>query len=226
MYAFLWNMLFPPKCVSCGIPGKHLCESCFSRIEFLEEQYCPACHEPSVLGYKAHGCTKRSWIDMLIGVAWYRGVVRDVITKFKYGRALRALESDLQRIVRLSVRPDLFDEDFVVIPVPLHQHRLKVRGFNQSEILGRILSEHLGLAMDANLLKRVVNTPKQSRRTTKKERRRNIKDAFALTASCDYDKVLLVDDVYTSGSTLEECAKTIKKGSPNTFVAAFTLARG
>ncbi len=232
MYAFWrWfiSVLFPPKCVHCAVPGAYLCEECFNNIEYLDKQYCPACNNPSILGYKSHGCSSRSYLDQLISVAWYRGVLRSLITKFKYGASIRVLEKEINKLIKLSVEPTLFSKEAVLVPVPLHPARFRARGFNQAQIIVKLLSKHLGLAADLNLLKRVVNTQKQSREPSYKERRKNIKDAFIVNDNVSlqlYTHVVLVDDVYTSGSTLEECAKTLKKANPNLFVSGFTLARG
>ncbi len=212
------------------MPGEYLCNSCFNSIEYINEQFCPACHKSSILGYKTHGCNKRSHLDQLISITWYRGTIRSLITKFKYGQSIRKLEEEIARLIKLSVEPDLFPRGAVLVPVPLHKARFRSRGFNQARVIADLLGKHLGLLVEPDLLKRIVNTQKQSREPSRRERHKNIKNAFIVNEDVfrlrEYHNIVLVDDVYTSGSTLEECAKTLKRNDSNLYISAFTLARG
>ena len=113
----------------------------------------------------------------------------------------------------------------LILPVPLHPKRLRWRGFNQALLLARQLSRAYGIATDPLVLRRIKETPPQTQ-LNEEERRRNVRDAFALAPgrSLEGKKILLVDDVYTSGATVNECSRTLKKsGVERVFVV--TLAR-
>jgi ComF family protein len=117
------------------------------------------------------------------------------------------------------------DDYSLIVPVPLHPRRLRQRGFNQSVILAREIARRHGIAMEFRALRRIVDTESQAG-LKKEERRSNIRKAFGMS---DPDRVsgkqvLLVDDVYTTGSTLGECARTLLKGGAES-VGALTLAR-
>jgi ComF family protein len=113
----------------------------------------------------------------------------------------------------------------LIIPVPLHPRKLRQRGFNQSVVLAREISRRHGVAMDFRTLRRVVDTASQTG-LKKKERRSNIRKAFSITGPerIRGQNILLVDDVYTTGSTLSECARTLLKAGAEA-VGALTLAR-
>jgi ComF family protein len=101
-------------------------------------------------------------------------------------------------------------EDFIIVPVPLHPRRMNWRGFNQSELLGQTLAEKLKLPAEKNLVARKKHTKPQVKLSAD-ERKRNIENAFELSANVDGKKILLVDDLVTSGSTANELAKLLKK---------------
>jgi ComF family protein len=112
---------------------------------------------------------------------------------------------------------------FTIIPVPLHARRKRERGFNQSEIIAEIISEKLGLTINQNL-RRVIYTAQQAK-LSGDERRKNLQGAFVWSGGQAPEKVLLVDDVFTTGATMQECAKVLKNCGVKT-VSCLVLARG
>jgi ComF family protein len=150
--------------------------------------------------------------------------LRQAVQKFKYGRKV-SLGKPLGRLMATGCREFLRDcEADVIIPVPLHPKRLRWRGFNQAVLLARELSRAYGVSTDPFLLRRIKPTQPQTQ-LDEEERRRNVRGAFALSVgrSVEGKTVLLVDDVYTSGATVNECSRTLKRsGAEQIFV--LTLA--
>jgi ComF family protein len=183
-----------------------------------------------VLGYANHGCKKRTHLDQLISICWYHGVVRSVITTYKYGNSVRGLEKWIQRIIIQSIEPDLFPQRSIVVPIPLHMSRLRQRGFNQSEFIAGVLASYSGLEVNTTLIARHKNTSPQSRIAATMDRKGNVKDAFEISLllkeTWSSTHIILVDDVVTSGSTLQSCARAIKKQLPGVQVTGFTFAKG
>jgi ComF family protein len=149
----------------------------------------------------------------------------DVIHKFKYG-GKTAVGERLGKLMAEFPYPDFSIMDYsLIIPVPLHPRRLRQRGFNQAVILAREISRRFSIALDFSSLKRVVFTGSQVS-LTKEKRETNIKAAFAVAdpGKITGQKIILVDDVLTTGSTAKECARTLLKHKAGQ-VAVLTLAR-
>jgi len=226
------ELFFPSNCVYCGRWGKLLCDDCFNQIDFLKYQFCPACKKVSSGGYANHGCDKRTYLDQLISLCWYRGPVVSLIQKLKFPPYLKAINTILARIINLSLDPDdyMFWQNSIVVPVPLHPHRLNTRGYNQAQIITKELIKNIHNGKMIELLIKTKDTAPQSLLTDVASRRKNISGGYCVVENdldiTDKSKVILVDDVTTSGSTLQECAKTIKQKYPNVFVGGVTIAKG
>lgn len=181
--------MFPKKCVGCGGFGKYVCEKCEVGL-WEEEQIYPG-------GY----------LDGLTCLWAYEGIARKIIKTAKYKYYFDLLGELLRDAsVRVSVRSDT-----VVVPVPLWPKREKERGFNQADVIGRLVASRWSLVTQ-NLLVRVRDTGRQVGRT-RRERLENMRDAFKLNDKCKMinDQILLVDDVWTTGATMQECAKVLKQ---------------
>jgi ComF family protein len=151
--------------------------------------------------------------------------LRQVVQKFKYGRKV-SLGKPLGRLLARGCQEFLGEYEIdLIVPVPLHPKRLRWRGFNQSWLLARQVGRAYGIPMDPFVLQRSRATPPQTQ-LTEEERRKNMRGAFALRtgASVAEKSVLLVDDVYTSGATVNECSRTLKRGGAKQ-VYVLTLAR-
>lgn len=230
----LLSLFFPPHCAQCGAdtsPGCHLCETCGSEVRRIQPPFCYRCSEPfygAIDGeFQCPNCADRK-LHFECAVAPYlsRGVVREFIHRFKYNqhRYLRlplgdwlaaALDDD-----RLKRQP--FD---LIIPVPLHSARLRERGFNQAELLGELLARRAGVPC-RNLLQRTRYTTTQTR-LAREDRMENLRNAFLVRQSSSVNNrhLLLVDDVFTTGSTVDECARVLRQaGAASVRVA--TVARG
>ena len=235
------DWLYPPRCRACasrivGRDAEYFCSGCWARIQRVGHPLCNICGRPFPdAGGDDHVCgacilrppqfvQARSW-------ACYpreetdEHPLRRALQKFKYGRKV-SLGKPLGRIMARGCREFLTGcETAVIVPVPLHPKRLRWRGFNQSVLLARHIGRAYGLPMDPFLLRRVKETPPQTQ-LNEEERRRNVRGAFALAPGRTLEKkdVLLVDDVYTSGATVNECSRTLRRsGAEQVFV--LTLAR-
>ena len=181
---FVFNIVFPPKCLICGMTGNDvLCPKCVSQIKYT----------PYVNGPTA-------------SVAIYDGIIKTAIKKFKFEKKKR-LAKPLAKIMLDNLPFQDFD---AIIPVPLHKTRSKDRGFNQSEFLAKDISDFYQVPIFSDVLIRTRNTTPQF--GLKKEKRHiNVKGAFAITGA---DKIigrniLLIDDIMTTGATANECIKAL-----------------
>jgi competence protein ComFC len=213
----LLDLLFPKKCIGCGKFGGYVCDECQVGI-WEEDQICPVCTRNSRYGLRHKYCQKPYYLDGVSCFWAYEALARKLIIKAKFNYYFDYLSELIVNSSELLVRPEytelawFISQNPTTVPIPLHPKRLRERGFNQAEIIARHLSKIFGLPM-APMLQRTKNTDHQVGKS-RSERLKNLEDAFQL----NYIKhklpthVLLVDDVWTTGSTMSECAKTLKKG--------------
>ena len=218
------NLLFPQRCIGCGKEGDLICSSCHSSLPRVMPPLCPRCGRPQPSGILCSSCVSwRAEIDGIRSPFRFDGVMRQAIHQLKY-RNLRTLAAPLAQLLEdyLSTNPIPGE---VLVPVPLHRKRLRERGYNQSSLLARELGKLTSLPVENEYLIRQRHAPPQARTLTVKERQSNVADAFV---SCDQrlkDKqVLLIDDVSTSGATLDACAGALKAAGV-TSVWGLVLAR-
>jgi competence protein ComFC len=211
------DLIFPKKCVGCGKWGKYVCEECEVGM-WEEEQICPGCCRSSRYGLRHEYCRNKGYLDGVSCLWAYEGLVRRLISGAKYklyfdylGELFKDVNerSEYYSLVKfLKVQP-------VVVPVPLFFKREKERGFNQAEVIGRWISREWKLEL-TNLLVRIKDTGKQVGRN-REERLKAMEGAFQIRFKIQDSKfkmpakVLLIDDVWTTGTTVQECAKTLKK---------------
>lgn len=206
----LVDFVYPKFCVGCGSWGSFLCPDCDDRLDFAD-QICPECGEASIMGWTHERCKEKYSMDGLISIYEYREpIARAVIDGIKY-----QFNRELMEIVLKNFRFEtgiIFD---VLVPVPLFFYRENWRGFNQAELIAEIVGLQTMVSVEG-VLKRVKNTKQQALMKDKKERERNIKGAFAINERIKTEKlkklrILLVDDVFTSGANMRECTKVLKK---------------
>ncbi len=231
-----WRVILPADCAACGNaltddPVPFFCRQCWSRIAPLDELSCPRCHVPfastaAVSHSPSHlcgGCRSRR---PAFTEAWslypYSPPLRDAICLFKYKGKLALIDS--LAALMLAALPRSLAVDLIV-PVPLHPARLREREFNQSLFLADRLSRHLGVPLSYTNLTRVVHTNAQTT-LSRRARLTNLRKAFLVTSPDEIQgkRILLVDDVYTTGATVNECAKVLRKAGAGP-VYAITLAR-
>lgn len=189
LLAMFQDILYPLRCLGCLKDGESLCESCLAAVP-------PDLIEPLAVGH----------LDKLIASTNYRDV-NLYVQMFKY-QFVTVLAGPLAELMlrRLSGLGDF--AGFVLCPVPLHSRRLRERGFNQSELLCQELAVRLGLSVGQFLTR--DHYTKHQAQLNRAERLINLKGKFGVKSSVAGLKVLLVDDVYTTGATLQECAQVLK----------------
>ena len=231
----LIDFFFPPRCPFCGESREEknpsgICSSCFGQIRAVAHPRCPRCGVgfTSDLG-EDHLCS-----DCLRGdghftkaraLAHYEGLMPAILAQFKY-RGHSRLAKPLGDLLADYREPGFNFADYrLVIPVPLHPRRLRQRGFNQSLLLARRISRRYSLVLDFQTLQRIRPTIPQTELSAA-ERQKNIRGAFAVSTpqAVNEKTVLLIDDVFTTGATVEECAKVLLKSGADQ-VDVLTLAR-
>lgn len=224
---FAKDTLFPVYCLGCQEEGEWLCSKCFNQIDPPGVFCCPVCHISNITGYCCNSCISKSYLKQHLAIFNYEEdkLPDKLIEGFKY-YYWEELEKYFQIFVNdfVDKNSNKFLSFDLIIPVPLHLRRLAERGFNQAEVIANLLSLKTKIPWQKDL-QRIICT-KQQAKLKKADRELNVKGAFSLS---DDNKnlpknILLVDDVFTTGSTLEECAKVLKSNGAKT-VSGFTLAR-
>jgi competence protein ComFC len=229
----LASLFYPAACVVCSSEverTEYLCESCQQRAPRIRAPFCAKCSEPFTGAitqtFACANCEHRTLhFDSAVAVYRSRGLVRKLVHEFKYGhhRHLRhPLAAWLGETLSDSrLRERHFD---LLVPVPLHPARERERGFNQAALLAELLAQRANLPIRP-ILERIRYTTTQTA-YDRSERMENLRDAFRLRKNRDVRglHVLLIDDVLTTGSTLSECARMLKRGGALSVFAA-TAAR-
>ena len=219
------DLLFPLHCFGCECEGTLACTKCLSHIPEKEYQECPVCRK----AYQKNGatcreCRKETALDGLFIARSYRHrLLQKLIYALKY-RFVALAADPLAELLADSISHHPFPLPDLVIPVPLHPRRLRYRGFNQAEVIGRKLITLLlpgsPIPVRTDLLRRVRFTKPQIKTDSKKEREINLSTAFEVsleTAGPLVGKnIWLIDDISTTGSTLDECARTLKSAGAKT----------
>ncbi len=218
------EFLFPPVCPGCGRLGYPICPHCRAEIVPITGSDCRICNRLLDFADICGRCNAaRHSLGRVYAAAVYSSPIREAITRFKYDNH-RFLAETLGELLARRLRGESLD-GFRVAPVPLHRNRQKSRGYNQSALLGRRISEQLGLRYEPDALERVRDTGPQVGRNVN-ERLANVRGAFgAGSADLQGKDVLLVDDLSTTGATLEACAKAARKAGASSVRAA-VVARG
>jgi len=237
---FVLDLLFPIECLGCGKEKVWLCGECLKKIPLNRGFACPVCGEKSVFGKTCPECAGQSPLDGLLSASFYGNkLLRSALQSFKYKYVtdlsvpLGWLMSEYLRRLPAQLLEELLT--YTIVPVPLHRKKLLERGFNQSKLLAKELAKAFNFKIDAGILIRQKNTSPQA---NKKERKRqaNVEDAFACACEAKDGKsaaktrpvpakIILLDDVATSGSTLQSAAQALKAAGAKE-VWGLTLARG
>ena len=217
------ELLFPPRCAGCDKEGEFLCPACEESLPRLVVPYCKVCAQPLTNGSLCRRCQESPLaIDGIRAPFLMEGVVRDMVHRLKYSD-MRALAPVLGGLLSRSMDTYRIPAD-VLMAVPLHPTRERKRGYNQSFSLAKEVGKLRGIPLIRGLA-RHKGSPPQSRAADVETRRANVRDAFAFQGTGSQGaKVLLIDDVCTTGATLEACALALKDTGAAS-VWGLTLAR-
>lgn len=220
IFTYLIDLIYPPRCPLCDSyldEEKLFCDKCLAGFKRLLPPFCSICAVPfDGIGDDMHICEnclrKRPYFKSISAPYIYSNSLSTAVHLFKY-QGKRSVSKALGRLLA-GFALDWWDrskKDYVIIPVPLSPRRLRARGFNQSLVLSRYVSKAIKLPVDCMSLRRIKDTPPQSI-LNKEEREKNVKDVFKVIGNDLKGKnVILVDDVATTGNTLNECARALKK---------------
>jgi len=223
----LLDFFFPKRCLGCGRVGFFICPDCSLKLPYLENQFCSVCNEPSVGGFTHLRCQSRYAPDRFLSLFVYKGLAQNLVKELKYGK-VTALRKVVNRLVLEFLEENGIDlgEKTLITFVPIHQFKLWERGFNQSQLLAEEVGKSLNLRVES-FLEKVKETRSQTE-FKKEDRAQNVKGSLALKKVIDKilqgQDVLLIDDVFTTGATLLECANLLKRGGVR-FLYLLTLCK-
>lgn len=223
----VWNALLPQSCILCGADSSDtpLCAPCIADLPRLPAGSCPQCAEPTCHGELCGRClVSPPHFDAAFSPYRYDFPLDRLIQALKYG-GLLALAGWFGRQLATTPAGAAGARDFdFAIPLPLHPARLQLRGFNQSAEIARAACREIGLALDIASCRRVRPTPPQAELPLA-QRAANVRGAFECRTDLSGRRILLIDDVMTSGATLDECARTLKlHGAAKVTVAVVARA--
>ncbi|WP_458406804.1 ComF family protein [Anaerotignum sp.] len=227
----LLDLFFPPRCAVCGEVltleerNGFLCHECAEEIPYFPKEKCPHCGgETNNTGF-CDFCVKHYAFESACAAFPYE-TVRDAIHLFKYDgdKTIGYGLGELMAEYLLKYHEELLVKTDIMVSVPLHPKKEKFRGFNQTHILCERISEKTGLVFGKKVLERKRETIAQSE-LNPEERKLNLKDAFGVTADVAGKRVLLVDDIFTTGTTCNECATALyRAGAQEVMVFALSAA--
>jgi len=225
------DFFFPERCLGCGKEGSFLCDACFVQIVTKRFQVCPVCKKTSYQG-RVHRekCSRKTHLDGLLVVASYHEnpFLEKAIKQFKYKYSTDLGDKLGLLMVKILRENHMTGREWVLVPVPLHKKRETWRGFNQADILVSCIVRYTAQIVFP-ILKRIKHT-KQQALLTREERIQNMRGAFDMMQPVgltqpDGLKIVIIDDVSSTLSTLEEAAKVLKQNGMKE-VFGLVLARG
>jgi competence protein ComFC len=205
----LLDLVFPKICLGCGREGMYLCGKCLENLKLLKP-VCPYCERFSIDGFTHTKCRKVYGLDGLTSIWDYEGAIKKAILALKYKYSTEVGKELAASFIRELLAGFPLAKG-VLVPIPIHRHRENVRGFNQSEEIGRRVAAQMNWEFTPDLLIKTRRTTPQASLSVEK-RKQNLRGAFALNTKAKIPhSILLFDDVFTTGSTLKEAAKVLKR---------------
>lgn len=228
------NVLYPGKCPICekvtGTASISCCSSCERELPFITGERCMKCGKPVAEEETQYclDCSKKKHLFEQGLALWsYDSRVKQAVYRFKYKNRREYAAYFGRELVRHYYRQMEGWGADAVLPVPLHAKRYKKRGFNQAELLAKEIGRYLHLPVYADFLLRMKNT-KPQKELNEKERQKNLKNAFKIDEnSVKLKKVILVDDIYTTGATVDIISEVLKEaGIDKVYVVSLCIGKG
>ena len=224
--AGILELIYPPHCLVCREAGDdYLCAQCIEEIDLIEPPYCRKCGIPCESHF-CRDCREREFaFEFSCSAGAFDGVLREAIFALKYQARIVMADPLADLMVRCFPQTHLAKAVDVVVPIPIHHSRFVERGFNQAEELARRFCKRVSLPLEVDALYKPGNTAHQVS-LPRRKRMVNMKGAFAVknANALTGKRVLLIDDVFTTGSTLDEAARILKANGA-AQVYAYTLAK-
>lgn len=217
----LLEMFFPSHCVLCEKVGTMLCDECMEKLLFVAVQTCPICNKISKKGKVCSSCKNKSSLSGVVSCLYFKDErVKDILHPYKY-EGLFSLSGVLTKMLELKIKEEAINFD-VVTYVPSSKKQERKRGYNQSKILAEEISKDFGKSIFNGLCKRPIKTQVGLPR---EDRQKNIKGAIYLkSGNLNGKKVLIIDDLITTGATLDECGRVLRSAGAKEVWAA-TVAK-
>ncbi len=216
------DLFLPPVCLLCGqlLPAaanpQSFCTACRLAMPPLGKSNCGRCAQPFPASSSQHLCTtclkRPTTFSNVYAACPYQGRVKEAIQQLKYRNQVNLAEPLGQILSESIATAEVGFEPDCIVPVPLHPTRLRQRGYNQALEISRPLARDLRVPIITGFLKRTLKTPPQQGLTAV-ERKNNLRNAFTLNKTISADKILLVDDVMTTGETVRECCRVLLQGN-------------
>lgn len=236
-FALNWfvDLIFPYRCIACSkyLNHEYLCRSCLNKLPVKKQNDCIGCQRPTPLGKTCTFCRDNYALDQLLVVSDFKNhTIASLIRAFKY-RFLPDLAPPLAQLAgkyldQLAKRKyfSMVQGNPLLVPVPLHKKREYWRGFNQAELLARLIARRYRLDVSVELI-RTTHSPPQVKLKDRPERLSNVKGLYACPNLEVFKgrNIILVDDVCTTGATLNECARVLKEAGA-VYVTGLAIARG
>ncbi len=207
----LAELLFPARCLSCGLAGELICETCRKSAR-----------------RRGNEKTSLPHLDRIFSYGWYHDkTLQEALRRLKY-HGTYAISHPLSEMLRdlLKINLSPLPPGVLILPIPAHRARARERGYNQAELLARSLAEKISLPLETDILLKTKNTPSQIS-LKGRERLLNVKDSFGVrnAAALEGRTILLVDDILTTGATLSEAARILKQSGAKEVIG-LVVARG
>ena len=207
-----------------------ICKACHEKLPYIGEVRCMCCGKPLTDPAEeyCYDCTRQKHLFVDGRSLWvHKDAVEIAVYAMKYQNQRAFGKNVRKRNGRAFSYLILWERKItLIVPVPLHSRRKRKRGFNQAEIVAKVLSKNTGIAMDAGAVKRIKATSPQ-KELGDKGRKRNIRGAFAVQKNVKGENIVLIDDIYTTGSTLDEAARVLKKaGAEKVYFLTVSIGQG
>ena len=214
-FNFLLDLIFPRQCLGCKKEGEWFCPTCFGKLKLRKDETCPFCNKKSQRNFTCPSCQEdKSLKGVFVAGDYHDKALSAAVHLLKY-KYCESVAFGLAKFIRkaLAKNKKFFSpySDWLLVPIPLHKKRWRTRGFNQSEVLAKELVKLADFSSGIDLIRRRYYTKPQVGLKAR-ARKKNLEGAFVVIDSRKVEgkKIVLLDDVVTTGSTMEECAKVLQ----------------